>query len=146
MCFQPRNNTSPGPNIGGIPKTHGTHTMYRPRPEWIVPPHHSNLNNENRVNNAYYAHPSSPLPTQIPHRVGNGTHFANRVRNGVFGPFAEWLNRELRQREVEAHKIERLEKALIKNDIEVARRSLQPDNAKDRENNSKEVGQGGGAW
>ena len=47
---------------------------------------------------------------------------------------------------MEAHETERLENALIENDIDVARRSLQPDNAKDRENNSKEVGQGGGAW
>jgi hypothetical protein len=64
------------------------------------------------------------------------------VRNGVFGPLAEWLDRELQQREVEVHEIERLENALIKNDIEVARRSLRPDNAKDGENNSKEEGQG----
>jgi hypothetical protein len=42
----------------------------------------------------------------------------------------------------EAHKIERLDKALIDNDIEVARRSLQPNNANDGENNSKEEGQG----
>ena len=100
-------------------------TIYCPRPEWIVPPYHSNLNNENRANTAYYAHPSSPLPTQIPHRVGNGTHFANRVRNGVFGPFAEWLDHKLRQREVEVHKIERLENALIENDIKVARTGAQ---------------------
>jgi hypothetical protein len=31
---------------------------------------------------------------------------------------------------------------LIKNDIEVARRSLRPDNAEDGENNSEEEGQG----
>ena len=64
------------------------------------------------------------------------------MRNGVFGPLAEWLDRELQQREVEVHEIERLENALIKNDIEVARRSLRPDNAKDGENNSEEEGQG----
>jgi hypothetical protein len=64
------------------------------------------------------------------------------VRNGVFGLFAEWLDRELRQREVEAHWIERLENALIENDIEVARRSLRPDNAEDGESNSEEEGQG----
>ena len=64
------------------------------------------------------------------------------MRNGVFGLFAEWLDRELRQREVEAHEIERLENALIENDIKVARRSLRPDNAEDGENNSKEEGQG----
>jgi hypothetical protein len=64
------------------------------------------------------------------------------VRNRVFGLFAEWLDRKLQQREVEAHEIERLENALIENDIEVARRSLQPDNDKDGENNSKEEGQG----
>ena len=64
------------------------------------------------------------------------------MQNGVFGLFAEWLDRELRQREVEAHWIERLENALIENDIEVARRSLRPDNAEDGENNSKEEGQG----
>ena len=103
------------------------------------------LNNENRVNTAYSARPcSSPLPTQIPHGVGNGTHFANRVRNGVFGLFAECLDRELRQREVEAHWIERLGNALalIENDIEVARRSLRSDNAEDGESNSEEEGQG----
>ena len=116
-----------------IPKTHGTHNLPS-RPEWIVPPHHSNLNNENRVNTTYYARPSSPLPTRIPNRVGNGTHFANRVRNGVFGPFAEWRDHELRQSEVEVHDIERLENDLIENDIKVARRSLRPDNAKDGEN------------
>ena len=64
------------------------------------------------------------------------------MRNGVFGLFAEWLDRELRQREVEAHWIERLENALIENDIEVARRSLRPDNAEDGESNSEEEGQG----
>ena len=41
-----------------------------------------------------------------------------------------------------AHKFERLENALIETDIEVARRSLRPDNAEDRENNSEEEGQG----
>jgi hypothetical protein len=64
------------------------------------------------------------------------------VRNRIFGLFAEWLDRELRQREVEAQEIERLENALIENDIEVARRSLRPDNTKDGENNSEEEGQG----
>ncbi len=53
---------------------------------------------------------------------------------------------KLRQREVEAHWIERLENALIENDIEVARRSLRPDNAEDGESNSEEEGQGSGAW
>ena len=49
---------------------------------------------------------------------------------------------KLRQREVEAHWIERLENALIENDIEVARRSLRSDNAEDGESNSEEEGQG----
>jgi hypothetical protein len=44
--------------------------------------------------------------------------------------------------EVEAHKIERLENALIENDIKVARRSLRPNNAEDGKNNSEEEGQG----
>ena len=41
-----------------------------------------------------------------------------------------------------AHKFERLENALIETDIEVARRSLRPDNAEDGGNNSEEEGQG----
>ena len=41
-----------------------------------------------------------------------------------------------------AHEIERLENAFIKNGIDVARRSLRPDNAEDGENNSEEEGQG----